>query len=69
MGRMLRKEWKNKRSGWSFRIRWFEGDGIRLQLEDPERKINVYPRDRERAEEVWFQFKLRAKEETDADKK
>ena len=57
--RHLTKSWKNKRSGFTHRIRWYEdtADDIRLQVETPEGKWNLYPNNREEAQQLWDHFK------------
>jgi len=57
--RSIHKQWKNKRSGFTHRITWFQDDlgNIRLQLETPDGRTNKYPVDRANAELVWEQFK------------
>ncbi len=62
MPRGRHKEWKNGRyqPKWTCRIIWFEegeGENIRLELEDYERKANVYPASKEAADQIWFLFK------------
>lgn len=66
------KEWSNRsRPGagyvtWTVRIIWFEeegdGENIRLQLEDCERRVNYYPRSQVEADHVWQMFKSGAPE-------
>ena len=65
--RTKRREWKNgKYPHWTTHITWYDdnagpenelGGDIRLFLTDSERSINVYPKDLESAEKVWFMFK------------
>ena len=64
--RTLHKSWKDKRHGYQFRIRWYQGtdvNDIRLSLEDSESRQNVYPRSLEAAQEVWQGFKANAQVE------
>jgi hypothetical protein len=55
--------WRNGPGGrWSARITWFgEGDNrqanIRLELEDCERSINLYPDTKEKADHIWQMFR------------
>lgn len=64
--RYLLKMWRNGRGGkWDCRIRWLdEGDciNIRLELEDCERKHNLYPTSEIEADLIWSLFKLEAPE-------
>lgn len=63
------KEWKNgKYPKWTARIIWFEQNGhddIRLQMEDCDRQVNVYPNTKEAADNLWFMFKQGAPPEGD----
>lgn len=57
--RFIRKQWKDRRSGWSNRITWYDDGGtdIRLQLETPDGKRNVHPRSESEAQRIWAEFK------------
>ena len=71
MTRHRHREWNNAKKrelgnqrhpqGWNSRIIWFkpgnELEGIRLSLEDCERRINIYPESEEEAEHFMFQFR------------
>lgn len=65
--RSRRKEWKNGTyPKWTARIIWFQGnDDIRLELEDCERVVNVYPKSKEDADHMWFMFRQGAPQEGD----
>ena len=59
-GRERKKSWRNGSGGkWTTRITWFEGSpgDIRLQIEDFERKENVYPETKEKADHAWQLFR------------
>lgn len=64
MTRMKLIQWKNKRSGWTRRFILFAAGphgedrwrNIRIQLEDTERLINVYPSTKEEAERIMNEF-------------
>ena len=55
--------YRNGRGGeWTHRIRWYgEGkdcqENIRLNLEDPEIRLSIYPKTKEDADNIWFMFK------------
>ena len=52
------KSWQDLRSGWSFRITWYEdGDDIRLKIETDDGVRNIYPENREEADMIWEDFK------------
>ena len=60
MARSLKKMWRNGRGGrWTTRIRWYESkaDGIRLDMEDSERRHSYYPQSQNEAEHVWQLFR------------
>src|SRR5688500_11781002 len=72
MSRSKHKWWQNRgKPGhyrpWTARITWY-GDGadcqenIRLELEDSELKINLYPTTPQDAEQIFFMFKQGAPE-------
>lgn len=42
MARYLHKSWQDKRSGFTRRVRWFQGDRIRLEFITPERQSNQF---------------------------
>lgn len=60
------KMWRNGRGGcWSCRIIWYQGEDpndIRLELMDCEREVQVFPKTREEADHIWFQFRNGAPE-------
>lgn len=65
MARNLIREWKNKRSGFTRRARWYAeslenmGVDIRISLEDHEIGIqNHYPKTQEDGESLWQHFKI-----------
>lgn len=62
--RMLLISWKNKRSGFTRRARWYAQDSdnlgvnVRIALEDTdEGSQNHFPPDREAAQKLWDDFK------------
>ncbi len=64
--RIKHKEWKNgKYPNWTCRIVWYQdgSNDIRLQLEDCDRTISIFPQNREEADQIWFMFKQGAPEE------
>lgn len=69
--RQIYKQWKTpKGKEFTHRIRWYQladGSDIRLQLETPEGKNNIYPKSKQEAE---YEFnKFRAEYEFPADPK
>lgn len=58
MSRMLRKEWKNKRSGYSRRARWYDNDqrSFRIDLEDEFYQVNRFFTEREEAQKLYDAF-------------
>lgn len=42
MSRFLKKSWQDKRSGWTRRVRWYEGETVRLQFEDDFGRCNRF---------------------------
>ena len=58
--RMLYREWKTPRGGFTHRIRWYQekdGSNIRLELCDPDGERHVFPPNQEEASRVWATFK------------
>ena len=56
--RTLHKEWKNKRSGYTHRMRWYKGrSDVRLALEDPEGTVNVIVPNADYAGILWAKFR------------
>jgi hypothetical protein len=64
---MLCITWKNKRSGWTRRARWYAESSrtehelytnIRICLEDETGMFNFIPTDKEDADKIWKGFKL-----------
>lgn len=57
--RSIHQQWKNRRSGFTHRITWYQDrqlGNIRLQLETPDGRTNQYPKDRAEAEAIWSKF-------------
>ena len=64
-GRILVRDWKDKRSGFTRRMLWYAasyqdyGNDIRLVLEDAAvGRHNHFPKTKESAEQLWQDFKL-----------
>jgi hypothetical protein len=62
--RTLTKEYRNGKGGaWTHRIQWYqESDGINIRLKittypKPEREYNMYPANKETAQQAWEEFK------------
>lgn len=58
--RTIHKQWKNRRSGFTHRITWYQdpgGGNIRLQVETPDGSKNLYPASQGSAQAEWDQFK------------
>ena len=58
-GRFLLMQWKDKRSGYSRRIRWYKGDNdIRLEMEDKDWGIKHFITSNiDQANHAWDLFK------------
>jgi len=56
--RVLRKEWKNRRSGFSRRARWYDNGerSFRIELEDEYYRVNRFFGKPESAKELWDIF-------------
>lgn len=64
MARTKVRTWRNGSGGnWDCRIIWYARsirdfrENIRLQLEDTERKVNIFPDSFEEAEQLYFMFR------------
>ena len=57
--RFKRRQWKDKRSGFTRRAQWFDdmGTDIRITLEDANTRQHHYPPNHAVAEELWGAFK------------
>lgn len=59
--RAKHKWWKNGvYPKWTVRIIWYEegdGENIRLAIEDCEKKVNLFPNTKAKADIIWDEFK------------
>ena len=68
-GKTRLKEWRNDahKGQWDARVIWYHDnechDIIRLQMEDCDRLVSVYPQSVDEADHLWFQFKSGAPED------
>lgn len=57
--RTLRREWKNKPSGWSRRGRWYDNGekSFRLDIEDEHGQANIWLTNADDMRQAWEMFK------------
>jgi hypothetical protein len=56
--RQIHKSWQDKRSGWTRRVRWYEGlDDIRLNFEDETGSVNRYYKTKDSAQADYDNFR------------